>query len=349
MAKAISPVVAVALLLVVTVSAAVGFQTWYNTYSSEILTEIENEDTINTMRIDKIVGNSLYVYSVSAHNISSIKVRDVSGDLVCDFENQSNLDGQVFHLNFDNKNSTHFYDMSGTGNHGEMTDVTITGGRVGQAYGGIINTSQVTLIDSPSLSSPSSTGELTFLFWINFNSLDYPFNNVNFFRKNGGGITEYMVSYRHLNTRFRFYVENSSIADFSQLTHIGWNVGRWEHLTVKYNSTTKNATWYLNGVNLQSNILDIQDELADGIGDLVIPERDNDDIINITYDEMIMYNRTLSDREVSNIYYFNSLNLSLGEGYNTLPIPGCNLTKKNKYDIVIDTGNKISQATIVPQ
>jgi len=43
--KAISPVVAVALLLVVAVVAVVGFQTWFNTYSSGIFTNTEQKSS----------------------------------------------------------------------------------------------------------------------------------------------------------------------------------------------------------------------------------------------------------------------------------------------------------------
>ena len=42
--KAISPVVATALLLVVAVVAVVGFQTWFNTYQSENFAKL-NEQT----------------------------------------------------------------------------------------------------------------------------------------------------------------------------------------------------------------------------------------------------------------------------------------------------------------
>lgn len=43
--KAISPVVATALLLVVAVVAVVGFQTWFNTYQSGLTSDIEEQSS----------------------------------------------------------------------------------------------------------------------------------------------------------------------------------------------------------------------------------------------------------------------------------------------------------------
>ncbi len=46
--KAISPVVATALLLVVAVVAVVGFQTWFNTYQSGQLSNVEQQSATGT-------------------------------------------------------------------------------------------------------------------------------------------------------------------------------------------------------------------------------------------------------------------------------------------------------------
>lgn len=60
--KAISPVVATALLLVVAVVAAVGFQGWFQTFQSNIFTNTESQSqTSSQIEIETLVGNTLYV------------------------------------------------------------------------------------------------------------------------------------------------------------------------------------------------------------------------------------------------------------------------------------------------
>ncbi len=59
--KAVHPVVAVALLLVISVLGVVGFQQWYNNYQSSLQTQAETQgsNSIQT-RIQDVIGNQLY-------------------------------------------------------------------------------------------------------------------------------------------------------------------------------------------------------------------------------------------------------------------------------------------------
>ena len=81
--KAISPVVAVALLLVISVSAVVSFQTWFQTYQSQINSDIESQgstDSLNT-NIETIVGENLYFKNNNANNnitVDSIKINGIN-------------------------------------------------------------------------------------------------------------------------------------------------------------------------------------------------------------------------------------------------------------------------------
>jgi formylglycine-generating enzyme required for sulfatase activity/FlaG/FlaF family flagellin (archaellin) len=71
-AKAISPVVATALLLVVAVIAVVGFQNWFGSYSSGIFSDVEKQDSLNNFNIENIVGGTFYVKDSA--EIVSVKV-----------------------------------------------------------------------------------------------------------------------------------------------------------------------------------------------------------------------------------------------------------------------------------
>ena len=75
--KAISPVVATALLLVVAVVAVVGFQTFFNTYSSGLFSKVEtqsNNENMNT-GINFVNDNNLYFNNANTNNITITSVK----------------------------------------------------------------------------------------------------------------------------------------------------------------------------------------------------------------------------------------------------------------------------------
>lgn len=71
--KAISPVVATALLLVVAVVAVVGFQTWFNTYQSGLNTKVEQESAAgSSLTIERLEGTTtatVYVKNTATSNV----------------------------------------------------------------------------------------------------------------------------------------------------------------------------------------------------------------------------------------------------------------------------------------
>lgn len=82
--KAISSVVSIALLLVVTVISVVGFQNWFGSYSLEVFSKIEiqsNSALENVLKIEDLVGNFLYITNNIQENLSIIKLK--IGENVC--------------------------------------------------------------------------------------------------------------------------------------------------------------------------------------------------------------------------------------------------------------------------
>ena len=80
--KALSPVVATALLIVVAVIAVVGFQSWFGTFSSGLFskTEIESDEgTDATLSIESLIGSTLYIKNNVADNLSinTLKIGNV--------------------------------------------------------------------------------------------------------------------------------------------------------------------------------------------------------------------------------------------------------------------------------
>lgn len=73
--KAISPVVATALLLVVVVIAVVGFNSWFQGYSSSMFSDVEIKSSSNSeLGIETLIGNTLYVKSGSDLNVTISKL-----------------------------------------------------------------------------------------------------------------------------------------------------------------------------------------------------------------------------------------------------------------------------------
>ena len=80
--KAITPVVATALLLVVAVVAVVGFQTWFATYQSGLNTKVEQQSQTGTaITVERLESNKVYLKNTGTVDInaSSISV----GGTVC--------------------------------------------------------------------------------------------------------------------------------------------------------------------------------------------------------------------------------------------------------------------------
>ncbi len=96
--KAISPVIATALLIVVAVVAVVSFQTWFGTFSSKIFsdTETQSSNSVGNTQIDQLIGNSLYFNNANTENITlnSIKINGVDCNITT-----SNLTSGINELN----------------------------------------------------------------------------------------------------------------------------------------------------------------------------------------------------------------------------------------------------------
>lgn len=77
--KSISPVIAVALLIVTAVTSVVYFQDWFNNFSSLTYTKVEKID-INAIDINYFDANILYIKNSNSQNInfSDIKINSIS-------------------------------------------------------------------------------------------------------------------------------------------------------------------------------------------------------------------------------------------------------------------------------
>ena len=70
--KAIGPVVASALLLVVAVVSIVGFSSWFDTFSSSTFVDVETKSNSQTISIESVSNGFLYVKNSNTLNNSPI-------------------------------------------------------------------------------------------------------------------------------------------------------------------------------------------------------------------------------------------------------------------------------------
>lgn len=117
--KSISPVVSIALLLVVTVVAVVNFQGWIVDFQSTVQSDVESQNSMfDKLEVADIVGNDLYLKSTSNDIITIFSIRDSSGNSMCSFSDGQVADFQgktlfLSNFNANMQNISHVYDLSG--------------------------------------------------------------------------------------------------------------------------------------------------------------------------------------------------------------------------------------------
>jgi flagellin-like protein len=90
--RAISPVVATALLLVVAVVSVVGFQGWFTEFSSSMFVDIETQSSgQSSVSVEAIVGDKLYINSKSNVSITSLKINNIDCNINTSIKGLDNL------------------------------------------------------------------------------------------------------------------------------------------------------------------------------------------------------------------------------------------------------------------
>jgi archaellin len=84
MKKGISPIVAIALILVIAIFAIVSFQTWYINFQTGVFTNVETGSKINEgIKIDKLIGDILYVKSKNEESVEIKQVKVGTNECNC--------------------------------------------------------------------------------------------------------------------------------------------------------------------------------------------------------------------------------------------------------------------------
>lgn len=92
--KAVSPVVATALILVVAVISVIGFSGWFTTFSSSVFVDVESQgsSTSTPLKVEGVVGNVLYINSDDNTSINSISINGIDCEVNQSVKGISNVD-----------------------------------------------------------------------------------------------------------------------------------------------------------------------------------------------------------------------------------------------------------------
>jgi len=224
----------------------------------------------------------------------------------------------IGYWNFDSGNSTHAFDLSGKNNHGEYQGDSFnsTGGirGINSEFDG--NGDRVMLGDLDSLGGNS---ELTISLWFNADFLPVALND------NDGLFTQHEDWDNYINIRFngntRYLsaaTENSGVLSVAGFNYSGnITTGSWHHIIYMFN--LGNSSIYLDGnlkkINNNSGFTSTPNLAADvTIGSLSTIAASHFDG---SIDEVMVFNRTLSQFEIDSLYnsqinnlQFNATNLN---------------------------------------
>lgn len=348
--KSLGQVVATSLFLVVVVVSIFGFQTWFQTYSTSTLTNVETQSNIDkTILINGVVGNNLYIYSGSNQVMNELKIEDSNGNRVCGFKNgeKSNFgENTKFLLSLDNKtfNGTDIQDFSKYKINGSINNVIFDENNcVENSCFEFDGTSSNIAFGKKQILNPSV--EVTFSAWL------YPLNystESKIIDKRDNWQSTDGFSFFFLNKNLLFeYGNGTNSVQLSKNVNISLN--NWNHLVIILKGNI--VTFYNNGNNY-GNVFTLNKIVDNNDVNLSIGFSIGRNILylNGTLDEISIYDKALTDDEVQTLYNERKALLYeqiLPNGMKEIDISSCNLQKGQQYQVIAITDSQTLQQTII--
>lgn len=334
----ISPVIAVILLLAITVVISMSLYSFLENYTNSNLNSIPTKFSDAQVRLTS--QNELYLDIDKNLNFSNFKIISKSNNsVICSFETKNSSNSElVGYWDFDSRNSTAIFDKSGNNFHGTFDGDLI--------YFPEENFGEVLLILKNTTEHPGNS----FIEVEGFNSS--VFNQSN-------GFT-YAFWFREIQNDYEWPIlfdfghphSFFGVRAFDFGTRIGFEFSRPPYDGSFFSSFKLNRTdsdWNFYVITSDGNNYDfyINKEKVNSFSSsdpLVSPNPRNlifgsGQESNIVLDEFRIFNQSLSQEEIKNLYYFNTLNLNLNKGVNKIWYKNCNLKSSDKYYLLAEDSN----------
>lgn len=343
--RGVSPVVAVSLLLVMVVVAVVGFRSWLDNYSSEIMVDIETKaEELTSLEFLNVYGDQIYVKSsLTSTELLYFNILDSNYNQVCSLEKIPQVNSSVLYFqNFDENSTEEYsrYDIDVTA-YGDI-DCSVPG-ISGNACS--FNASSEYLNSYPDRNYNISNSSFTYSLWFKGDISNQVY-----------GASERVGLIFRLDNAPKIIINSSKVlvamlrngtsGNSQSISLNGSTVlsdDEWHYTALTFDNSTGRSVLYLNG--------EIEQEAVyTGNNDWWISDTENffrlgkEDQANSRYfmgemDEVIVYTRALSDTEISTLYEKQKAvdldTVNIGSGIHVFNSTHCSLQSGHKYTFVL--------------
>ena len=353
--KAVHPVVAVVLILVVTILSGVSFQNWYSSYSSEILANSNDQtESFNSIEVESIINNKLYIKSNYPNSFTLFKILDKQGNTLCELNDdiESTLQGDTrLLLTFDNStfNGTHVKDLSGYGNDGALVNSPIYNNLdcINEYCFNYDYISDSRILVNSSSSVDFSIEDISISAWVKFDSFPETYSGIVTKGAVGGGTKGYSLVYSNVSGYFLFLLSNGTRPWTNSISGNFLDTNKWYNI-IAIADRSSNVSFYLN-----SNFIGTEDisaleneNISSSSTNLELSQWSSGWELNGTIDEVAIYSKALTESEVKSLYNSKKAKFYeqiLGRGVKEIDLTNCNLENGNLYELLAFTkdGQKI--------
>lgn len=359
--SAISPVIAVILLLAITVTISISMYSFLQNYTEDTTSSLDS-NAFNQIKVIGVYNNNLYLDSSKEELFSVFQIKDLNSNIQCEISDSKQstfqLDTKIF-MTFDNEtfNGTHVLDNSGYDNHGLINGSSYSESNCISSgcfnfdgdHDGIITTFN------------ESLQTFSFSIWLKLNNLNkvYPYfvgmgDGSSGDDPNFGGW--FFTGLNNNDLRFE-YIHNSTNGANSILINDTLEANSFDNYVVSFDNGKldlyKNAQ-LIHSTNDISNIY--YNESYFSFDSLFLGRMYNTitpgHFLNGTLDEFSFYSKSLNEGEVNLLYNLKQAKFYeqlIGTQTKEINISNCNLNKNSKYEFVgiLNSGLKISEKFVV--
>ncbi|MSS74271.1 LamG domain-containing protein [Candidatus Pacearchaeota archaeon] len=163
---------------------------------------------------------------------------------------------------------------------------------------------RIILTDAALLNSPSVTGEITIMFWVNMTTTHFPVAFPPIVGKEvNTNNRDYLIYFANSSKAWTLALGNKTTASATATTGFTTQNNTWYHLAFTFNKTTQNASIFVNGIVNRSATMALANALIDTTASLnILNTASANNLNNSVIDDLAIYNKTLTAQEILDVY-----------------------------------------------